>query len=160
MDGGARAGIAVRPAGPRDRVFVLSTVERLASFGPPPWRPAAEIVEGESRTLRAWFEAPPPAAELYIADSDEGQPLGFIYLEVACDYFRGEEHGHVGILAVAEAAEGRGAGAALMGAAEDWARSRGYGRLTLNVFDANDRARAIYAHLGYKPETLRYVKLL
>ncbi len=153
-------GIAIRPAGPRDRDFVLSTVERLASFGPPPWRTAAEIVEGEARTLRAWFETPSPAAALYLADSEEAGPLGFIYLEALRDYFLGEEHGHVGILAVAGAAEGRGAGAALMRMAEDWARSRGYRRLTLNVFDANARARAVYAHLGYRPETLRYVKLL
>jgi GNAT superfamily N-acetyltransferase len=38
---------------------------------------------------------------------------------------------------VTREAEGRGVGAALMRAAEAWARSRGHGKLTLNVFDGN-----------------------
>jgi len=32
--------------------------------------------------------------------------------------------------------------------------------LTLTVFEANEAARAVYDHLGYVPETLRYVKIL
>ena len=47
-----------------------------------------------------------------------------------------------------------------MRAAEAWARGRGYRKLTLNVFEGNARARAIYDHFGYRPETVRYVKLL
>ena len=64
------------------------------------------------------------------------------------------------MLAVARDAEGRGVGGALMRAAEDWARERGYGKLTLNVFEGNARARAVYAHLAYRPETMRYIKFL
>jgi hypothetical protein len=30
----------------------------------------------------------------------------------------------------------------------------------LNAFDGNSRARAVYEHLGYRIETVRYVKLL
>jgi GNAT superfamily N-acetyltransferase len=149
----------VRPARPEDRAFVLETVMRLGAFGPPPWRTCEEIGEADARVVRAFFEKPPEGAALLVAES-EGAALGFIYLEVLRDYFVGEAHGHVGILAVTEAAEGRGAGAALMRAAEGWARERGFRRLTLNVFDGNTRARAIYEHLGYRPETLRYVKLL
>ena len=48
----------------------------------------------------------------------------------------------------------------MMRAAEAWAREHGYRRLTLNVFEANHAARAVYEHLGYAPETLRYVKIL
>ena len=132
---------------------------RLGSFGPPPWRTAEEIGEADARVVRAFFENPPEGAALLLAESG-GVPLGFIYLEVLRDYFVGEEHGHVGILAVTQEAEGRGAGGALMRAAEAWALGRGYRRLTLNVFDGNARARAVYLHLGYRPETVRYVKFL
>ncbi len=149
----------VRPARPEDRGFVLETVMRLGAFGPPPWRTVEEIGEADARVIRAFFEKPAEGAALLVAES-EGAALGFIYLEVLRDYFVGEAHGHVGILAVTEEAEGRGAGAALMRAAEAWARERGYRRLTLNVFDGNARARAVYDHLGYRPETLRYVKFL
>ncbi len=156
----ARGGdVLVRPARRTDRAFALATVMRLGAFGPPPWRTPDEIGEADARVVRAFFEGPPPGASLLVAESD-AEPLGFIYLETLRDYFVGEEHGHVGILAVTEAAEGKGAGGALMRAAEAWARERGYRRLTLNVFDGNARARAIYDHFGYRPETVRYVKLL
>lgn len=149
----------VRAAVAEDRAFALATVMRLGAFGPPPWRTSDEIGEADARVVRAFFEQPPAGAALLVAESD-GAAVGFIYLEVLRDYFVGEEHGHVGILAVAEAAEGQGAGGALMRAAEAWARERGFKKLTLNVFDGNARARAIYDHFGYRPETLRYVKLL
>jgi GNAT superfamily N-acetyltransferase len=150
----------IRPAAPGDRRFVLGAAQRLASFEPPRWRPAQEIVEGERRTLRAFFEAPPGGAALLVAESDEGEGQGFVYLERLHDYFTLEAHGHVGILVVAEAAAGRGVGSALMRAAETWARDEGYRKLTLTVFEKNGPARAVYDHLGYAPETLRYVKVL
>ncbi len=76
------------------------------------------------------------------------------------DLFTEEEHGHVSIVAVAGHAEGRGVAGALMRAAEAWARRSGYGRLTLTVFEGTRHARAVYEKLGYRPETLRYVKIL
>lgn len=151
--------LAIRPAGPGDRAFVLATVLRLGDFGPPPWRTPAEIGEADARILRGFFERPAPGAALLVAEED-GAALGFVSLEVLRDFFDGAEHGHVSVLAVARDAEGRGVGGALMRAAEDWARERGYGKLTLNVFEGNARARAVYAHLAYRPETMRYIKFL
>jgi GNAT superfamily N-acetyltransferase len=151
--------VAVRTARPGDREFVLATAVELAAFGPPEWRTPEEVVEGEAKTLRAWFAAPPPGSALLVAE-DDGRPLGFAYLETQRDYFLEREHGHIGILAVTKEAQGRGAGGALLEAAEAWARRRGYERLTLHVFERNARARAVYAHRGYRPESLKYVKLL
>jgi GNAT superfamily N-acetyltransferase len=150
----------IRPAVTGDRSFVLAAAQRLASFEPPAWRPAQEIVEGERRTLRAFFDGPPAGSALLIAESEAGEGLGFAYLERLHDYFTLEAHGHIGILVVTEAAAGKGLGSALVRAAEDWARQQGYGKLTLTVFEANGSARRVYDHLGYAPETLRYVKVL
>jgi GNAT superfamily N-acetyltransferase len=150
----------VRPALPGDRSFVLAAAQRLASFGPPPWRSVEEVVEGERRTLREFFAAPPAGTSLLVAESAEGDGLGFVYLEPLQDYYTLEAHGHVGILAVTEAAAGKGVGGALMRAAEAWAREQGYLKLTLNVFEENRTARAVYEHLGYRAETLRYVRIL
>jgi GNAT superfamily N-acetyltransferase len=150
----------IRAALPGDRSFVLTAAQRLASFGPPPWRSVEEVVEGERRTLREFFAAPPDGASLLVAESAEGEGLGFVYLERLQDYYTLEAHGHVGILAITEAAAGKGVGSALMRAAEAWAREQGYRKLTLNVFEENRTARAVYDHLGYTPETLRYVKVL
>jgi GNAT superfamily N-acetyltransferase len=150
----------IRAASPGDRAFVLDAARRLASFRPPAWRPREEIVGGEARTLEAFFTAPPAGSALLIAEAERGDRLGFAYLERLQDYFTAEVHGHLGMLAVTEEAAGRGVGSALIRAGEAWAREQGYRRLTLTVFEANHAARAVYEHLGYVPETLRYVKIL
>jgi GNAT superfamily N-acetyltransferase len=152
--------IRIRPAEANDLPFVLTTAERLSSFGPPPWRTAAEVVEGEAKTLRAFFASPTPGSTLLVAESAEAGPLGFAFLESLHDYFTREPHGHIGVLSVSQEGQGRGVGGALLRAAEGWARERGFRRLTLAVFEGNRHARAVYEHVGYAPEVLRYVKFL
>jgi GNAT superfamily N-acetyltransferase len=157
--GRAAAGspVSVRRARRGDRAFVLATARRLADFDLPGWRSPSEIVAGEARTLEGFFRQPPPGAELLVAEA-AGEAAGFALLETGRDYFDRQPHGHLGILAVAREAEGLGVGTALVAAAEEWTRSRGLGKLTLNVFDGNARARRLYERLGFLPETLRYMK--
>lgn len=138
----------------------MTTAQRLSAFGPPPWRTREEVVAGEVRTLEGFFQAPHPASSLLVAVAAAGDPHGFVYLEELQDYFTLERHGHIGIIAVAAAFEGHGAGKALMGASEAWARGRGYRKLTLSVFEHNRRARGVYEHLGFAPDTVRYLKVL
>jgi GNAT superfamily N-acetyltransferase len=147
----------IRPAHAADRGFVLAATTRLSAFGVPAGRTAPEIVEGEARTLRAYFDAANPPETLLIAET-AGAPSGFVFLEEHRDYFTFAIHGHIGILVVVEAVEGRGVGAALIGAAEEWARSHGHDTLTLNVFEGNRRARALYERSGFRPDTIRYRK--
>jgi GNAT superfamily N-acetyltransferase len=151
--------VTIRPAHAGDRGFVLAATARLSAFGVPPGRSAPEIVDGEARTLRAYFDAASPPETLLIAET-AGAPSGFVFLEEHEDYFTLATHGHIGILIVAEAAEGHGVGAALMGAAEEWARSRGHATLTLNVFEGNRRARTLYERSGFRPDTIKYRKAL
>lgn len=155
--GTAARAIRVRPARGTDRSFVLDTAARLAAFGPPTWRTSEELVEGEARTLRDYFESPDDGTDLLIAETAETR-VGFVLVEELRDYFTLERHGHVGILAVTNAAEGHGAGGALLRAAEAWARERGFRTLTLNVFSGNRHARAVYEHLGFQEDTVKYVK--
>ncbi len=149
--------LRVRGARGTDRTFVLDTAARLAAFGPPRWRTAEEVIEGEARTLRDFFESADEASRLLIVE-DGDERLGFALLEELRDYFTLERHGHVGILAVTEGAEGRGAGGALIRAAEAWARERGYRTLTLNVFSGNSHAREVYEHFGFESDTVKYIK--
>ena len=151
--------ILVRDGTAADRDFVIDTARRFAAFGPPPWRPALEVVAGEVRCLDDFFDGRLKGPAILIAE-DRGTRVGFAFLEPAVDYFSGERHGHLGMIAVTAEAEGHGAGAALMRAAEDWARTCGYSKLTLNVFEGNQRARRVYERSGYQVETLRYVKIL
>jgi GNAT superfamily N-acetyltransferase len=151
--------ISVREGTSADRDFVIDTARRFAAFGPPSWRSALEVVAGEVRCLDEFFDGRLPDRTLVIVEDDE-TPAGFVFLEPAVDYFSGEAHGHLGMIAVTEGAEGRGIGTALMRAAEDWARGRGYAKLTLNVFEGNTRARTMYERFGYNVETIRYTKTL
>jgi ribosomal protein S18 acetylase RimI-like enzyme len=150
----------VRPARPSDRTFILGITPRLAQgFELPPWRTAREVVQAESAALENALRPGTERAVLLVAEDTEGEPGGYVYVDVETDYF-GRTHAHIEILAVSSAAEGRGAGRTLVEAAEGWARSEGIDLITLNVFADNQRARTLYERLGYAPETLHYVKPL
>ena len=155
-----RAEWRVRPALPSDRSFILGITPRLAQgFELPPWRTAREVVAAESATLEKALRPCTERAVLLVAEDTEGEPGGYVYVNVETDYF-GRTHAHIGILAVSSSAEGRGAGRSLVEAAEAWARSERLDLITLNVFASNQRARSVYERLGYAPETLHYVKPL
>ena len=153
-------GVIVRDATVDDRDFVITTAVRLAEFGPPPWRTPNEIVTREQQALKDFFDRPVSGTALLIAGRPDGKQLGYVYLETHRDYFTAEQLAHVSTLAISESVEGTGVGSALMRAAEEWARAKGYQGLTLNVFEGNIRAREIYEHLGFRVETLHYVKAL
>ena len=79
LDAPRAAAITVRPGHPGDRRFVLEATRRLAAFGTPPGRTSEEIVEGEARTLRAFFDTASPPETLLIAEIEE-DPCGFVFL--------------------------------------------------------------------------------
>lgn len=151
--------ISVRDGTAHDHDFAVATARRFAAFGPPPWRTSIELVEGEVRCLDDYFDGRMPGCSLLVAEDDR-ERLGFAFVEPHVDYFTHVEHAHLGMIAVAEAAQGTGAAAALLEAAERWARERGYATLTLNVFAGNARARAFYEKSGFSVETVRYTKRL
>jgi hypothetical protein len=72
--------VRIRPVLPDDRGFVIAAAHRLASFGPPAWRPSEDIVNAEARTLEAFFSSPPASSALLIAESEgnrlRGEPGG------------------------------------------------------------------------------------
>ena len=152
--------VTIREARPEDQAFVLAIAERLSSFPLPAWRTPQEIVAAEARTLGDFARAGDAGCKLLVAEEAPGNLLGFIFLETQEDYFTLKRYGHISMLAVAETAEGRGVGRVLIAYAEAWGREQGFAKLTLNVFENNQHARKVYEHLGYSPETLRYVKPL
>lgn len=150
----------VRPARLSDRTFILGITQRLAQgFELPSWRTEREVVAAESATLEEALRPGTERAALLVAEDAEGEPGGYVHVNVETDYF-GRTLAHIGILAVSSEAEGRGAGRTLVEAAEGWARSEGLDLITLNVFANNQRARALYQRLGYGPDTLHYAKPL
>ena len=150
----------VRAAAAADHDAIVALVPRLRAFGAVPLRPQDALDRVERETLERALAAPAPDAALLVAELDAPGVVGVAYAHAATDYFTGERHAHLGILAVAEAAEGRGVGRALLDAVDAWARAQGHRFVTLNVFATNARARAVYERAGYAPDTLRYYKEL
>jgi ribosomal protein S18 acetylase RimI-like enzyme len=160
-----RHSCTVRPATSRDEAAVLALVPRLRAFerssihSSSALRPPEALDAGEQRTLRRFFDGNPAGASLWVADI-EGAVVGMAYAERATDYFTQESHGHLGILAVAEHAEGRGVGKALLATVEQWSREAGFRFLSLNVFAENTRAIGVYEKAAYRADFVRYVKPL
>ena len=140
-----------------DRAAVLALAARLADFTLPPGRTAAEIAAADVHLFDAFYAAPDDGT-LFLVAEDGGTVLGTVLANIGEDYFTHRPFAYVEVLAVAEAAAGRGIARRLLGAVEDWARQRGLARVELSVFANNTRARGFYEHLGYREEFVRCVK--
>jgi ribosomal protein S18 acetylase RimI-like enzyme len=153
-------GVRVRGARAGDAEFILSLVPRLAEFDLPSWRDAGVMTSAEQAVIADALASPKQTEAIFFAEDDDTQPLGFVHVVTSVDYFTHAAHGHVSALVVAPQGERRGTGRALMRACEEWARTRGYSLLTLNVFAQNTRAISFYERLGYGAEILKYAKEL
>jgi ribosomal protein S18 acetylase RimI-like enzyme len=150
----------LRPYQSSDYEFILSLVARFSEFELPEWRRAEEIDQTNQRLLEQALNQPEPESAIFIAEDEGGVLAGFIHLQTLTDYFNGERHGYISDLAVDKACEGRGVGRLLLDSAEEWARQKGYRLLTLHVFSGNTHAQQIYEKRGFKPEVLKYVRVL
>jgi GNAT superfamily N-acetyltransferase len=148
--------VTLRRAEPGDLTFILDLVERLVSFEVPPWRDKAELIEGDRRPLRHWFDGPRDGEAIFVAELD-GAPAGYAYLVTLVDFFTERPHAHLSVLAVAAAAEGQGVGSALLDRSVAWAKEQQSDRLTLSALVTNTRARALYERKGFAGEYVRYV---
>lgn len=151
--------IDIRPASDADRDFVTGLVPSLLEFGSPAWTDVEALVPGFRRVLADAVGRRDPGAAVLIAQMADGTPLGFISLQVREDV-AGVPRAHVADLAVTEDARKTGVGRALMQAGEAWARERGMGVLSLDVWSTNERALAFYRRLGFRAESLSLIKAL
>lgn len=150
----------IRDAVAGDEVALLELTRRLANFQPPAWRTREEIIAADHPILIGALRHPLAENSIIVAEEPAGTISGFVFSTTRQDYFTGQSHSHIEVLSVAEQAEGRGIGRALLEAAEAWARGRGYPHVTLNVFAVNAHARAVYQKRGYGEETVHYLKQL
>lgn len=95
----------------------------------------------------------------YIAEYN-GKFAGFIHGREHSDDISGELCCTVPLLAVSEAAQGKGAGRKLMTAVESWAKGEGHRLMHLEVFSSNRLARGFYEKSGFSPDTINMIKPL
>jgi ribosomal protein S18 acetylase RimI-like enzyme len=150
----------IRPARATDRGFVMDLAPRLTECGVVPARDLGLMIARDQQVLADAIERPTANASVFVAEDESGERLGFIHLNTIDDYYSGAAAAHVADLVVSPTAAGRGVGSALMDFAETWARERGFPLLTLHVFNANQRARELYAKLGFHEEWVRCIKRL
>ena len=150
------ADFDIRPVRPQDHPALLALSARL-TIGVAPWRDPAKVASA----VRGWIESSLASAgddgHAVLVAVHGGQVAGLVSLAER-EHFTGEVDAYVGELVTAEAVEGRGAGRALMDAAEKWAAGRGLARLTLDTGIRNQRARRFYAAIGFEEEDVRLSK--
>jgi len=150
--------LRVRPYVPTDRAFVLSLAPRL-TIGMPPWRDPQLWLSAVEGWITGSIERRNHTTMVFVAEDDQGERLGFA--TVSHDtHFTGQRQAYIGELATSETAEGRGVGAALVRACENWAHDQGYPILALTTGAANTRALGFYHHLGFHDEDVKLIKLL
>jgi GNAT superfamily N-acetyltransferase len=150
--------IRVRAATADDRTFILELVPELLAFGPPAWRNRQEMIATDTRVIDAALGGQTEGASVFVAEDGQGARLGFMHVAPLWDYYLEQPCGHIWDIVVRPEARRRGVGRALIAAAEQWARDRGYRLLTLNVFVENREALRLYEELGFAPESMKCVK--
>jgi GNAT superfamily N-acetyltransferase len=150
---------SIRLAVPGDEAFLERLAPRFA-IGIAPWRSAVAM----AATARRWLlddleRARHGGAMVFIAQTDTSVPIGAVAVAPS-QHFTGTPEATIGELAVLEEWEGQGVGAALIAAAEAWAREHGAPRISLATGVANSRALAFYARHGYHQEDVRLSKPL
>jgi ribosomal protein S18 acetylase RimI-like enzyme len=151
---------SLRPALPEDEGVLLALMNHLADFPVPLWRTSEEITRADRPMLLSALREPSPETVIIVAEDSLGTVCGYVFVSTHYDFFTGQPHAHIEVVAVDPSFRGQGIGRMLMAEAERWARSRGYDRVTLNVFAANVRAKGLYERLGFEAETVHYLKEL
>jgi ribosomal protein S18 acetylase RimI-like enzyme len=152
--------VTIRAAVPDDETRLLALLPLLADFPVPEWRTARQVADADLEILLPALRTPGPETSIFVAEEPRGSIAGFIFSTTRQDYFTGKPHAHIEVLTVSDGARGKGVARSLIEATENWARSRGYSNVTLNVFARNTRASLVYDKLGYLQETVHYIKPL
>ena len=150
--------LRVRPFDPNDRAFVFGLAPRLA-IGMQPWRDLRLWLTTVEGWLTESITQHNQKTTVLIAENEQGERLGFATVSHST-HFTGQRQAYIGELATSETIEGRGVGAALVKACEQWALEQGYALLTVSTGAANTRALRFYHHLGFQDEDVTLTKLL
>jgi aminoglycoside 6'-N-acetyltransferase len=156
--GGARE-FTIRSARPEDEpelvVIQHSSAIHHATIDPDRWQ--ANSIDESVEARRYWHQRS-PRSEGIVAVGPDGKLVGMIELWLK------RPHGPAGAriprlkvdlgLAVAPEWRGRGVGTALLLAAEEWAKTQGAERMTLDLDVNNAGAQRLYERVGYQVESL------
>ncbi len=155
------AGYRMRSARSDDFGVLAPLFAELADFDVPERRNPDDLWQGDLELARrcAAGEAPQAFCEVLVENALDAIH-GVILVSLREEHLSGAPSAHLEAIAVHADARRRGLGAALLGQAERGAKARGAQSITLNVFERNTRARALYQANGYDEELIRCMKWL
>lgn len=148
------------PAGREHLEDMLALLPLLASFEIPPWRQPEHLWHGDRDMIEAWARGERPECFARLALGRQNEVAGFAFVSMREELLSHAPSAHLEVLVVDDSARRSGLGSDLTYAVEAEAASRGAHSITLHVFGRNERARALYAKLGYDEELLRCTKAL
>jgi GNAT superfamily N-acetyltransferase len=156
----------IRPAEfPRDRAAGLAFIDGLQEYEyrfEKNRRLDAAVAEEHFATMERDFALKPHA--VFIAQARDGAALGWaVVLEQENNVYvvnAERRMAYVQELYLVEAARGIGAGRALLGACEDWARGRGLKVMHIGVLPGNTRAHDVYRAAGFRDHAVDLRKYL
>ena len=99
-----------------------------------------------------------PNARAFVATGHDGVAVGMVTVHVRNTLNHEAPIGQITLLVVDESIRSRGAGRALVEAAEEWAWSRGTRRITVTTGLDRSGAHAFYEKVGYSHTGRRYGK--
>ncbi len=140
--------ISIRPVAEGDLPAVAALVEEL---GYP------TTIDQMRARLDRIARHPDHATLIAVAD---GRVVGMVGAFLTPSYEQDEPVGRLTAMVVSEPMQGRGIGARLVAAAEDWVRDRGARLMMLNSHSRRAGAHAFYRRLGYAETGKRFVKTL
>lgn len=100
-----------------------------------------------------------PTYHTFVAELD-GQIVGMAGACVARFYEKNGSYARLVALVVSDSSSGRGVGAALVRAVEDWSTAKGANEIFLNSGLQREGAHAFYGKLGYRETGVRFSKEL
>jgi GNAT superfamily N-acetyltransferase len=139
--------LSIRAADLADPTDAAAVVELVNAYALDPLGGGAPLAADVRARLVPGLRAHPTTLVL-LAFADE-RPVGVAVCFLGFSTFQGRPLLNVHDLVVVPAARGQGVGRALLAAAEERARERGCGKLTLEVLDDNHRARTLYTSFGF-----------
>ncbi len=157
---GADTKPVIRPAAARDLDAILALLPQLADFDVPPRRDPRDLWAGDAALARAVLAGEVADSYCHVAVDADDQPLGVTLVTLREELLSHTPSAHLEAIVVSPAARGRGLGRVLLKHAETLARDHRAQSLSLHVFAANSRARALYDQSGFDSELIRAIKWL
>jgi len=148
---------SIRKGTPADASEIEALLPRLADFEVPGHRVPEDLWLGDKAMMQQWSKGNRPDVDVAVAIVDNGV-VGIAIISEKAEMLSGQPSVHLETIAIAANMEGNGIGAALMQETEKMAIERGATCISLHVFSANTRARALYERHGFTGELMRYYK--